>query len=155
MIKSIQRFFDTYLLPPATDQREPMPSERIRLAVAALLLEIAESDFSRSTDEKQVILDIVRADFSLSAEQAELLFSLAESEHAESTDYFQFTRLINQHYSAEEKVGLIEALWRVAFADQVLHHYEEHVIRRLSDLLHVSHRDFIAAKHRAMQTDRP
>ncbi|MEJ2426718.1 MAG: TerB family tellurite resistance protein, partial [Candidatus Thiodiazotropha sp.] len=73
---------------------------------------------------------------------------LGEREHAASTDYFQFTSLINKHYSAEQKVWLIEALWRVAFADQKLHQYEEHVIRRLSELLYVPHSDFIAAKLR-------
>ncbi|MCU7830390.1 MAG: TerB family tellurite resistance protein [Candidatus Thiodiazotropha sp. (ex Myrtea sp. 'scaly one' KF741663)] len=154
MIKSIQRFFDTYLA-PENDYQPQNHEARIRLAVAALLLEIAESDFSRSSDEKQEIVNIVRNDFNLTDAQAEALFSLAEREHAESTDYFQFTRLINQHYTADEKIGLVEALWRVAFADKVLHDHEEHVIRRLSDLIHVSHKDFIAAKHRVMQTCQP
>jgi uncharacterized tellurite resistance protein B-like protein len=152
MIKSIQRFFDTYLAPENTPAGTDNSEEGIRLAVAALLLEIAESDFSRAAEEKQMILNIVRENFDLPDEQAEALFALAEAEHADSTDYFQFTRLINQHYSAEDKVNLIEGLWRVAFADQVLDRHEEHVIRRLSELLHVSHRDFISAKHRVMQS---
>ncbi|MBV2123299.1 MAG: TerB family tellurite resistance protein, partial [Candidatus Thiodiazotropha sp. (ex Ctena orbiculata)] len=50
----------------------------------------------------------------------------------------------------EQKIQIIESLWQVAFADRQLHHYEEHVIRRLADLIHVSHGDFISAKHRVM-----
>jgi uncharacterized tellurite resistance protein B-like protein len=150
MISKLQNFFQTYLNPqegsgPATDI-----SQRTRMAVAALLVEIAVSDFESASEEQQMIVDIVRTQFGLSGPQAETLLSLAHEEHKASTDYFQFTRLINHHYSAQQKVDLVESLWRVAFADGELHHYEEHVIRRLADLLYVSHSDFIAAKHRVM-----
>lgn len=91
----------------------------------------------------------MRTYFQLSPQEADELLALAESEHADSTDYFEFTHLINQHYLEPQKIDLIETLWQIAFADQHLHHYEEHVIRRLSELLHVPHSAFIAAKHRA------
>ena len=115
-----------------------------------MLVEIAVSDFEPVAAEQQAILRIVQKGFGLSEQEANTLISLAEAEHHTSTDYFQFTRLINTHYTPAQKVELVESLWHVAFADGVLHKYEEHVIRRLSDLLHVSHRDFIAAKHRVM-----
>ncbi len=147
MINKLQNFFHTYLNPqeggPSSDV-----SQRTRLAVAALLVEIAVSDFESAREERQSIVEIVRNQFGLTGQEADALISLAEEEHKTSTDYFQFTRLINQHYTAQQKVELIESLWRVAFADGELHRYEEHVIRRLADLLHVSHGDFIATKHR-------
>lgn len=147
MINKLQDFFKTYLNPqdggPSSDA-----SQRTRLAVAALLVEIAVSDFESEREEQQTIVEVVRKQFGLSGKEADVLVSLAQEEHQTSTDYFQFTRLINQHYTPQQKVGLVESLWRVAFADGELHRYEEHVIRRLSDLLYVSHSDFIAAKHR-------
>jgi uncharacterized tellurite resistance protein B-like protein len=149
MISKLQNFFHTYLNPQQSDASAD-PSERARLAVAALLLEIAVSDFESADQERQVIVEIVRKQFCLDAKGADELIALAEEEHRDSTDYFQFTRLINQYYSAQQKRGLVESLWRVAVADGKLHRYEEHVIRRLSDLLYVSHTDFIAAKHRVM-----
>lgn len=150
MISKLQNFFQTYLNPqegggPATDV-----SQRTRLAVAALLVEIAVSDYESASEEQQMIVDIVRTQFGLSESEAETLLSLAHEEHKASTDYFQFTRLINEHYTPQQKVELVESLWQVAFADGELHHYEEHVVRRLADLLYVSHTDFIAAKHRVM-----
>jgi uncharacterized tellurite resistance protein B-like protein len=150
MISKLQNFFQTYLNPqegggPATDI-----SQRTRLAVAALLVEIALSDFESAGEEQQMIVDIVRSQFSLNEPESETLLSLAYEEHKASTDYFQFTRLINQHYTLQQKVELVESLWQVAFADGELHRYEEHVVRRLADLLYVSHTDFIAAKHRVM-----
>ena len=151
MINKLQEFFNAFLSPqeegPTLD-----PVQRTRLAVSALLLEIAASDFDADQQERQAIIHIVRTQFGLDKAEADELIALAEQEHHTSTDYFQFTRMINEHYSASQKVELVELLWRVAFADGELHHYEEHVIRRLAELLHVSHRDFISAKHRAIES---
>ena len=149
MINTLRHFFDTYLAPDGSAGGTSV-EERTRLAVAALLLEIAESDFAEAPEEQREIASVVQAQFELTPQEAADLINHAQVEHAESTDYFQFTRLINQHYSMAQKIGLVESLWRVAFADHKLHRYEEHVIRRLSDLIHVSHKDFIAAKHRVM-----
>jgi uncharacterized tellurite resistance protein B-like protein len=151
MIKAIKDFFDSYLVPEVDESSEQL-QRSIRLAVVVLLIEIAESDYEDAPEERHTILNAIQKQFGLNRVSAEQLIALARQEHDESTDYFQFTRLINEHYSAEQKVKLVEEFWRVAFADQALHHYEEHVIRRLSDLIHVSHMDFIAAKHRVMNS---
>ncbi|MCU7916785.1 MAG: TerB family tellurite resistance protein [Candidatus Thiodiazotropha sp. (ex Epidulcina cf. delphinae)] len=147
MLKAIKDYFDTYLSPDS-GQEAQQQEQAVKLAVAVLLVEIAESDFEHAAEEKAVILQAIQRQFGLDRAAAERLMLLARQEHAESTDYFQFTRLINEHYSPEQKIKVIEALWQVAFADNRLHRYEEHVIRRLAELIYVSHNDFIAAKHR-------
>lgn len=151
MIGKLQAFFNDFLNPQGA-QAEQDPVHRVQLAVSALLLEIAVSDFESADQESQAIIQIVRSKFGLNQSEADELIALAEQEHHTSTDYFQFTRLINEHYYPSQKVELVELLWQVAFADGELHHYEEHVIRRLADLLHVSHRDFISAKHRTIES---
>jgi len=148
MIEKIKQFFETHLAPDS-DTMTTDPEHALRLAVTVLLFEVAESDFQQQPEEKEALLQAVQRYFDLGQEQAEALLSMAESEHADSTDYYEFTRLINQHYTAEQKNQLVETLWQIAFADQSLHRYEEHVIRRLSELLYVPHSVFIAAKHRA------
>ncbi|MCU7933761.1 MAG: TerB family tellurite resistance protein [Candidatus Thiodiazotropha sp. (ex Dulcina madagascariensis)] len=147
MLKAIKDYFDTYLSPDS-GQEAQQQEQAVKLAVAVLLVEIAESDFEHAAEEKAVILQAIQRQFGLGRAAAERLMLLARQEHVESTDYFQFTRLINEHYSPEQKIKVIEALWQVAFADNRLHRYEEHVIRRLAELIYVSHNDFIAAKHR-------
>ena len=148
MIEKIKQFFENHLAPGSETMTED-PEQALKLAVTALLFEVAESDFRQQPEEKEALLKMVRGYFELDRADAEALLSMAKSEHADSTDYHEFTRLINQHYSAEQKNRLIEMLWQVAFADQSLHRYEEHVIRRLAELLYVPHSVFIAAKHRA------
>ncbi|RLW67627.1 MAG: hypothetical protein B6D70_01330 [gamma proteobacterium symbiont of Stewartia floridana] len=149
MLKSVLEYFNLHLLPQAESAALETQSQ-LRLAVAVLLVEIAESDFERAPEEKSAILHSIKHQFGLESEEAQTLMNLAEQEHRHSTDYFQFTTLINKNYSYEQKIQIIESLWQVAFADRQLHHYEEHVIRRLADLIHVSHGDFISAKHRVM-----
>ncbi len=149
MIKKLQHFYQAFLSPEPGGGSDD-GKQRTRLAVAALLVEIALADFDSAPEEQQTILEIVRKFFDLDDAESETLLALAKSEHQASTDYFQFTRLINDHYAPAQKRSLIEGLWQVAFADGRLDRYEEHVIRRLADLLYVSHGDFIAAKHRVM-----
>ena len=87
--------------------------------------------------------------FKLNEAEADELVELATKEYEASTDYFEFTRLINDHYNEQQKIELIENLWHIAYADNILDKYEEHVIRRIADLIYVSHKDFIASKLRA------
>ena len=82
----------------------------------------------------------------MSEEELGELVKLAESEANQATSLYEFTRLINDEYDYEEKVGLIENMWKIAFSDEQLDKYEEHLIRKISDLIYVSHSDFIKTK---------
>jgi len=147
MIEVIKQFFEDHLVPGSSAAADD-PEQATRLAVAALLIEVAAADYKASSQERAALLQAVQQRFGLDAEASHELLELAETEHDESTDYFQFTSLINDQYQPRQKIRLVEDLWRIAFADGSLDKYEEHVIRRLAELLHVSHRDFIATKHR-------
>ncbi|GGC10779.1 tellurium resistance terB-like protein subgroup 2 [Marinobacterium zhoushanense] len=125
------------------------PQELFSLASAVLMVEVIASDYARKPEEKAALLALIKRSFSLQTDEAEALLERAEEAHWHSTDYFRYTSQLNRICSPAEKVSLIENLWRVAYADGELHHYEEHVIRRIADLIHVPHMDFIAAKHRA------
>jgi hypothetical protein len=75
--------------------------------------------------------------------------ALAAEEARLATDYFQFTSLINRNFSAEQKVQVVEYLWQVAYADGHLDAHEQHFMRKIADLLYVSHADYVGAKQRA------
>ena len=79
------------------------------------------------------------------------LFILASEEARQSVDLYQFTSLIREHFSQEKKIKTIECLWTIAYADNHLDAHEEHLIRRIADLLYVTHQDFINAKHRVLK----
>ena len=119
------------------------------LAVAALLLEVLLADFDVAPAERQQVMLSVSALLGLGADETRALVEEAERHLDKSHDLYQFTSQINREYSEPDKLRLLEALWRVANADLTVHKYEEHLIRRVADLLHVPHSGFIATKLRA------
>ena len=146
MLKKIQQFFETHF--SMSEASGTDISHQLNLAAAALLVEMSMQDEQVDASETQAVKAALISVLGLSAGEADELYQLAEEEKHNATDYHQFTRLIVEHYSQPQKIQLIEALWRIAYADNVLDSYEEHMVRRISDLIYVSHKDFIQAKHR-------
>ena len=149
MLTALRNFFDQHLAPKA-DESEASAQRRAQLAAAVLLVEVARSDHDFSDAERQAVLASVQRKFSLSAAEAGELVRLAEAQSREAHDIYQFTSKIDASFSPEQKVRLIEELWRAAYADSVLHEHEEHLIRRVADMLHLSHSQFIGAKLRVV-----
>lgn len=148
MLKHIKIFFDQHLVPGSVT--EDADTEHImRLAVSALLLEMTHMDGEIWPEQRAAVESVVLEHFELPVGEAEELLQLAEDERADSTDYYQFTSLINNHYTPAQKVRLVELLWQIAYANEELHMHEEHLVRKIADLLHVPHSAFIAAKHSA------
>jgi len=123
-------------------------SHKPELAAAALLVEIMNADHALSIEESDSIKTILFETLFITANIADELLATAKKQVNEATDLFQFTEVINTNYSYEEKVSLIESLWKVAYSDKQLDKYEEHMVRRIADLLYVSHSDFMQTKNR-------
>ena len=123
--------------------------EQINMACAALLLEVAEADYKDDPDETRTILCALESELNLNRAEVSALLARAKSETEGATDLFPYTHLINQRCAREQKCAILTAMWRVAFADGNLDMYEEHLIRRVTELLHLDHADFIAAKQAA------
>jgi uncharacterized tellurite resistance protein B-like protein len=146
MLNAIREFFDKHLGTPAAPDDE---DHRIRIATAALLAEMVRLDGEVDEAEKEAALNAVRAKFDLAEEEAVTLIALAEEEVRQAPDYYQFTSLINKHFTPEQKARVIEQMWSIAYADRELNQYEEHLVRKIADLLYVPHATYIAAKIRA------
>jgi uncharacterized tellurite resistance protein B-like protein len=146
MLKSIRDFFESHIAATSTPSDE---RHSIQLATAALLVEVARIDSQSTEDERGVVLRAVREKFELGADEAAALIELAEAEMKQANDYFQFTSLVNRHFTQEQKLRIIELMWRVAYADAELSAHENHLMRKIGDLLHITHGDYIAAKMRA------
>lgn len=120
----------------------------LELCAAVLMLEIALADSDIDAGEQTVIISAVKQHFHLDEQEAEALMGLARQQQNDASSLHDFTRAINTDLTREEKTTVIELLWKVAAADSVIHKYEEYFIRKISDLLYVSHKDYIRAKHR-------
>lgn len=149
MLNSIKKYFNQYLLADEVASAESS-EHTLQVATAVLLIEIIHADNEIKPVEKDETIRIIRETFQLSENEANELIDLAEKQGQEATDYFQFTRLINQNYSQQQKLQIIEGLWRVALSDNELDAFEEYTIRKIADLLHLPHNQFIAAKLKAL-----
>ncbi len=145
MLNQIKLFFEQHL---ALSAPEDTTEDKLKLATVVLFLEMMYMDDKVEIKEQEIILSLIQQNFFLTADQATALIELAEQQKKQATDYFQFTSLINKEYSQEEKVRLIESLWKIAFIDGVLDMNEEYLVRKIADLLHVPHTAFIMAKNR-------
>ncbi|RJP26349.1 MAG: TerB family tellurite resistance protein [Candidatus Abyssobacteria bacterium SURF_5] len=123
---------------------------RVRLATCVLLLAVAHSDDRFNEAEEDRIVEVLKEDFRLSEEYVSELIELAHQERKESVDLFRFTKVINSAYNPEEKLQVVQTLWKVVYADDRLHSLEDNLIHRLSRMLNLSHHQLIEAKKKVM-----
>ena len=125
-------------------------SDELGMTLAVLMLEVAKSDFEESEAEIQTMTAwLENQDLGLKSQDVGQLLDSARNEQAGSAGLFEYTRRACERMSMEERVELVEQLWRIAYADGVIDKYEEAAIRKASELLYVSHSDFIRAKFAA------
>lgn len=133
-----------------TAPQESDEFERIQVATCVVLLEVAKSDDEFSSIEKATITAILKKEFQISAEAIEELMEIAKKRRKESIDLWEFTHLINENYSIEEKIKIVETAWKVIYADDKLDKYEDHLVHKLARLLRLRHSDLIKAKLRVL-----
>lgn len=146
MIQQIINFFNQNLKTVDTVN----PDYQLNLATASLLIEMVRMDHKIEQSEHDMVKSLLKNNFGLSNEETDTLFELAEEEAANAVDYYRFARLINKEYDNVNKIKLVENLWHIAYADGQLDKYEEHYLRKVAELLHVPHKEFIKAKHRVL-----
>lgn len=146
MIKRIQDFFNSQIQARTGDgPRESQHS--LHLATAALLIEVTRADFAVDALEQQAVTRAVQSLFGLSRQETDELIALAEEEAKQSVSLYQFTELVDKQFSAEQKIQIVEMMWRVAFADRDNDMHEEHLVSKVADLLHVPRAAYLRARH--------
>ena len=120
--------------------------QQVALAAAMLLLEVAWADHEIEARELALIRSSLTALYDISESQVESVISEVKLEHQEISSIFPFTRTLNEQLDTTERKRLLESLWRLNAFDGSAFHYEEGVIRKISELLYLTHADFITAK---------
>ena len=146
MIESIKSFFEKKLIKKEKEEATSTAMSRVDLTCAALLVEVMNSDHELDEREHQEFMAVLQQSYNIAESDLEELTQLAKDETVEATSLYEFTKLINDSYDYEQKVELIENMWRIAFSDKRLDKYEDHLIRKVSELIYVSHSDFIKTK---------
>jgi uncharacterized tellurite resistance protein B-like protein len=124
--------------------------DRVQIATCVILLEVAKYDFEFSSIEKETTKAILKHEFSISEEAIEDLMKIAEEKREESVDLWEFTNIINQQFSREDKIKMMESAWKIIYADEKLDKYEDHYVHVLAGLLRLRHNELIEAKLRVL-----
>jgi uncharacterized tellurite resistance protein B-like protein len=146
-IQGIRQFFTSRLSSPEKGHG-PDP---VAIAACALLLEIAHADDAFTDEERLRILRAIREDLGVASEDVDEVVRLAEAERRESVDLYQFTRLVAERFSREQRLRLIEVIWGIVYADGMLTAIENQLARRIAELLGFQHPEVQAVRERVKE----
>tara|TARA_B000000475_G_C15812812_1_gene372328 strand:+ start:48 stop:500 length:453 start_codon:yes stop_codon:yes gene_type:complete len=144
MIKKIKDLLSNF-----SKEQETIEEEKISIldkACSALLIEVAFADKIFNDSEITSLKESLRDTYNLDEEIINELIADAESAVDESTSLYEYTRVVNDEFTYADKLELLTRIWKLAFADGNLDKFEDHLIRKISDLVHISHSDFIRIK---------
>jgi len=129
------------------ESEKPLIDDKTSIkACIALLLETSMADEVLEESELSALKETLIKDFNISEEEINELIIISKQNVDDSTSLYEFTRDINDNFDSNERVKLIESMWKIAYADGNIDKYEEHIIRKVSSLIYVAHSDFIQAK---------
>lgn len=145
MINLVKRFFGNGGREDASLTEEEN-IQKIHVAACALFLEMAHIDGEFSDVERERIVSALQSDFQLSGDDITALMNATKKELEDSIDLWQFTNRINEHFGIEDKIRILETVWKVAYADGTLDRHEDYLVHKMAELLRLSHKQLIQAK---------
>ncbi len=145
MIDIVKRFFSKTKANNSNSEKQNTVHD-LCVATCALFVEMARIDGTFTPAELETLLSILKEKYGLTGEHADALIEEADKEREQSVDLWQFARLINENYSTEEKIEIVETLWQIVYVDGKMDQYEHYLMNKLKNLLRLSHNQLIDAK---------
>ena len=143
----MKNFFKGFFNKPIS--QEPETSNSVLLSAISLMIEVSLADEIMDISELETLKKVLLNEFEVKENDLENLISDAKKNQNSSTSLYEFTRKINDEYEFDDKKNLILSMWKIAYADGNIDKYEEYVIRKVSDLIYISHPDFIESKQKS------
>ncbi|MFQ3288029.1 MAG: putative tellurite resistance protein B-like protein [Alteromonadaceae bacterium] len=143
MLSRLSLFFKSLTVDSQLQENDPLSLE---LACAVLLSEVMRADGELSDEEQSKLTKVMKDTFCLSNDEVSEILASALELSNNATDFYQFTSKVNQHYSLDQRMKIVALLWKIAYADGELASIEEHIIRKIADLLHLNHSEYIRVK---------
>ena len=145
MINLVNKFFGKSSS-DGPDKENKESAHDVRLATCALFLEMANIDGEFSKEEQESVTSMLKEKFQLSDEYTTELMKISQKELDGSIDLWQFTNLVNENYSRDEKINIVEMIWKIVYADGKLDKHEDYLVHKLGKLLRLSHKELINTK---------
>jgi uncharacterized tellurite resistance protein B-like protein len=149
MLDYLRKIFlddQTVSVQSSVNTRTEIKNKKIEIAACALFIEIAKADGEFTDEEREFIISEMKSTFNLDDDYVSDLMTLAEERIKESVSLYEFTGVINTTFTHEEKIELIESLWKLIYKDEKLNQYEDHLIKRIAATINIEHKQIINAK---------
>ncbi len=150
----LARIREIFVSSTTAEVSEQTHEERVRIATCVLMLEAATADSEYSEDESVHMMQTLRTRYKLSKDDAEELMDVARQRRDDSFDLWQFTNQININCSIDEKLEIVEEIWRVVYADGKLDGHEDYLMHKFRKLLNLTHKQLIDAKVKVLDESR-
>ncbi len=121
-------------------------TEKYQVATAALLIEMAKADGDFSDHERNRIFKLLQNDFELDDECVNELLELSKQKVKDSISVYEFSSVINNSFTQQEKIELMKNLWRIIYENGKLDSHEDQLIKIIGSTLNLEHKDIIGAK---------
>lgn len=132
-------------------QTPEQKQHNLHLAAVSMLLEVVDADEELSIEEARMLPQVIQSSLGLSQHECDGLINEAKANKASATSLFEFTSIVNQQCSLEQRQHLVLAMWKLAYADGHLCQFEDQIIRRSADLLHLRHSELIQLRNKAIE----
>lgn len=150
MLQQIRKLFEQIGSGADVEVRD---EKDVRMISAALLTEVATVDQKLDERERQTLVQVLQQHYQLDADAAGELMENALAHREQATSLFEFTKTVNDQFSEKDKYLLVRQMWQVAFSDEVIEAFEEHLIRRVAELIYLPHGLFTRARAEARRME--
>ena len=125
---------------------KPNNEKKIQIAACALLVEIGKADSNFTNEERKKIISIMKNTFNVEEDYVNELIELSEKNFDENESIYEYTTIINNNFTNDEKFELLKNIWRLIYTDENLSRYEEHLVKMIGALLNIEYSNIIGAK---------
>jgi uncharacterized tellurite resistance protein B-like protein len=142
------------ILGDTSEQKEESSGNKVQeanIALCVLLLEAAHVDGECSDEEKEHVILTLTSKCGIPREEIDDFLALGDKTRKDTIDLFRFTRYMNNNFTKEEKIEVMEAVWRIIHIDGLLEAHEDHFAHKLANLLRLTHKELIDAKIKARE----
>jgi uncharacterized tellurite resistance protein B-like protein len=142
------------ILGDTSEQKEESSGNKVQeanIALCVLLLEAAHVDGECSDEEKEHVILTLTSKCDIPREEIDDFLALGDKTRKDTIDLFRFTRYMNNNFTKEEKIEVMEAVWRIIHIDGLLEAHEDHFAHKLANLLRLTHKELIDAKIKARE----
>ena len=118
--------------------------------LVSLFVEVSRVDYKIDEKEINFIIEILAKEFNFNLDLIKEKLNIVRTSER-LIGYHPITKYINDNFDINFKKKVVLGLWKIAFINNDLDKYEDHLVRKVSDLLYINHADNMLLRNKAKE----